>query len=604
MGATDFAVDLRDIRFILFEQLRIHERLPALPKYADYDKDFYDSILEEAAKIAIEVIAPINGPGDREGCHFDGDGNVTTPKGYKEAFELIAQGGWMGIAADPEYGGMGLPYSLSMPVEEMRTGACVAMSIYPGLTTGVANLLYHFGTDEMKDLYLPRLYAGDWAGTMLLTEAGAGTAVGDNRTRAIPTETDGVYHLEGEKIFISGGDQDLTENIIHLTLARVPNAPSGTRGLSIFIVPKFLPNPDGTLGERNDIKVVGIEEKMGIHGSATCSLALGSEGTCVGYRLGQEGEGMKIMFKLMNEARIMVGIQGLSAASPAYLNALDYAKERIQGTTLADRQDPDAPRVPIVRHPDVRRMLMTMKVLVETMRSFLYTTAYQHDIAENTDDDDERERMEDRVDLFTPICKAHCSDQGYLVTCTALQVLGGYGYIGEYPIEQYVRDSKISSIYEGTNGIQAMDLLGRKMQIKGGALYMGWLQDVSEELEKAEKTPFINEVKGLQNARNELSTTAMHLAKLAMSGETDEAMLHAYPFLTMFGHMELGIHALRQAITAQAALDEGSDDLNFYKGKILNLKFYVNNILPQVFSLGQTIRSKDTSSLDEALFGE
>ena len=288
MGATDYNVDLRDIQFVLFEELKIQETLARFEKYEDFDTDFYQSILDEATRIATEVLFPINGPGDREGCHFDGKGNVTTPGGYKEAWQVLADGGWIGINADPEYGGMGLPYTVGMAVGEIRTGAGVALSIYSGLTEGVANVMGQYADDDLREIYMPKLYSGEWAGTMLLTEAGAGSAVGENRCKAMPTDDDGVYLLEGEKIFISGGDNDFTENIIHLTLARTPGAPNGTRGLSIFVVPKFLVDEDGEIGERNDIKVVGIEEKMGIHGSATCTLALGADGPCLGYMLGEE----------------------------------------------------------------------------------------------------------------------------------------------------------------------------------------------------------------------------------------------------------------------------------------------------------------------------
>lgn len=604
MGSMGFNTDLRDIRFVLFEELKIQETLKGIPRFESFDIDFYNSILEEANRISHEVIAPINGPGDREGCHFDGQGNVTTPKGYKEAWNTLAEGGWFGINADPEYGGMGLPYTVGMPVGEVRTSACVALSIYCGLTEGVANLLRTFATDEIKSLFLPKLYAGQWAGTMLLTEAGAGSSVGDNRCRATPTEVDGEYLLEGEKIFISGGDQDLSENIIHVALARVPGAPSGTKGLSIFIVPKFWVNPDGSLGARNDIKVTGIEEKMGIHGSATCTIALGADGACRGIRIGAEGDGMRIMFKLMNEARIMVGVQGLSTSAPAYMTALAFAKERIQGTDLAELKNADAPRVAITRHPDVRRMLMTMKVLVETMRSLLSTTALHEDLAKYATDPKVRERSEELVELFTPICKAHCADMGFDVTRLAMQVLGGYGYCQEYPVEQYLRDNKISSIYEGTNGIQAMDLLGRKLRMKGGMIFMNWIQAVTKELNAAKGKGLDAEVAELSKAADTTGAAAMHLAQMAFQNKVHGAMLYASPFLTLMGTLILGIHALRQALVASEALAAGSPEVAFYKGKILNLKHYVSQILPSAVALSKTIRSTDESCLDPVLFAD
>lgn len=604
MSATEYSVDLRDIRFVLFEQLKIQEALRGIPAFQDYDQDFYNSILEEAYRIALEVIAPINVPGDREGCHFDGKGNVTAPKGYKEAWDVLAQGGWIGLTASQEHGGMGLPHAVGVPVGEIRTGACVALSIYCGLTEGVSNLLTQYSPDWMKPLYLPRLNGGTWAGTMLLTEAGAGSAVGDNRCKAFPTETPGVYRLEGEKIFISGGDQNFTENIIHIVLARVPNAPSGTKGLSIFAVPKYCVNEDGSLGEWNDIKVTGIEEKMGLHGSATCTLALGADSTCIGYRLGDENQGMKIMFELMNEARLMVGIQGLSAAAPAYQGALAYARERIQGTDVAEFKNADAPRVPIVRHPDVRRMLMTMKVLVETMRSLIYTTAFEGDLSRHEQNPKVRDRANEHVDLFTPICKAHCSDMGFDVTRLAIQVLGGYGYCQEYPTEQYMRDCKIGSIYEGTNGIQAIDLLGRKLQMKGGMLFMNWFQEVTGELKAAKGKGFDAEVAELEKAKETLGAAAMHLAQLSFQKKLHGAMLQASPFLNLFGIVVLGLHALRQALAANECLTAGTSEEGFYRGKVLNLKFYVANILPQAIALSKSIRSNDESCLDPTLFPE
>lgn len=603
MSATEFTTDLRDIEFVLFDQLGIQDNLSQFPRFADFDKETYASILQEGFKLSRDIIAPINKPGDREGCHFDSSGGtVTTPKGYQGAYDALREGGWVALTADPDWNGMGLPYVMETAVGELFTSACVAFSLYPGLSRGVANLLWNFGTEEMKTRYIPNLNSGKWAGTMLLTEAGAGSAVGDNRCKAFPTKTDRLYTLEGEKIFISGGEQDLTENIIHVVLARVPNAPAGTKGLSIFVVPKFLVNEDGSLGERNDIFCVGIEEKMGIHGSATCTLSLGSNVPCYGYRIGNENEGMRIMFFLMNEARLMVGLQGLATGAAAYYNSLDYAKERMQGPDIRRIAEGVTPSVPIVMHPDVRRMLMTSRVLVETMRSLLYTTTYRMDIAHNTQDPAEKARHANFVDLMVPICKAHCTDVGFEVTRLAMQVLGGYGFLSEFPVEQHMRDNKIASIYEGTNGIQAMDLLGRKLRIKNGALFMEWLEEFTKELDTAKGKGIDNEIKELEKARDTLGAAAMHLAQLAFGGNLASAMLHACNFLTAFGTVVLGQQALLQASTAIRMLAAGEGEQRHLKGKLLNLKFYVANLLPQATALSRVIRSGDESCLDELLF--
>jgi hypothetical protein len=605
LSATEYTLDLRDIRFVLFEQLKVDESLKNVPRYADFDRDLYDTMLESAADLSRNVLAPLNKVGDRVGCRLDGDGNVTTPPGYKEAYHAIAEAGLVASGMSPDWGGVGLPHAIDVSMHEMLTGSCTAFNIYTGLTRAAANLLAaHFTPDWLRSLLVPRLVGGQWAATMCLTEAGAGSAVGDNRCRAEPTGQDGVYKLTGEKIFISGGDNDITENIVHLVLARVPDAPAGTRGLSIFIVPKFHFDENGVLGARNDVKVVGIEHKMGINGSATCTLALGANGPCTGWRLGKEGQGMEIMFHMMNEARIGVGIQALSTASTSYLNAVAYAKDRVQGSSVENMRDGDAPRVTINKHPDVRRMLMTMKVSVETMRSLVYSVANRLDRAEHGKED-EREYLLGLVELMTPIVKAHCSDVGFDVCTTALQVYGGYGYTGEYPVEQNVRDSKITSIYEGTNGIQAMDLLGRKMRKGNGALFMTWLNECNLELELAKATHKLDEeVSGLERARDQLGQTAMYLGGLGMQGNVKGAMVQSYPYLTLFGTVVLGLHAVWQARVALAALDANPSDADaaFYRGKVLNARFYVKNILPRATALAKSIQAGDESCLTEGLF--
>ncbi|MCB9778179.1 MAG: acyl-CoA dehydrogenase [Alphaproteobacteria bacterium] len=605
MSATAFTADLRDIKFVLFEQLDIDQQLAKFDKFKDFDKDTYEAMMEEAYKLASEVVAPLNAVGDHVGCTLDGEGNVTTPPGYKQAWDTLAEGGWMTLGAPAEFGGMGLPHVIDAMINELFAGASMAFTMYPGLTKAAANLLTEHCPAWARDIVIPRMYSGEWGGTMCLTEAGAGTSVGDNRAKATPAGEDGLYLLEGEKVFISSGDHDLAENIIHLVLARTPGAPAGTKGISIFLVPKFLFDADGNLGERNGAKVEKIEEKMGIHGSATCVISLGADRPCKGWLIGNENEGMKIMFLMMNEARIGVGIQGLATAAAAFQNAKAYAADRVQGTAVADFANPEAKPVTINQHPNVRRMLMTQKVLVETMRSLVYTVGLAHDVAQATEDPATRASLLKKVELLTPIVKAHCSEMGYLSCTLAVQTYGGYGYIKEYPVEQLLRDNKITSIYEGTNGIQAMDLLGRKMRMEGGGVFMAWLQDCGAEIERCKAIPSLADAAAaLEKAHGHLGATAMHLGGLGMQGKLETAMLYASPFLEMYGTVVLGRHSLEQARIAQAALDAGAtgDDARFYRGKILNATFYASNLLPKAISLGKTIQTSDESCLDEILF--
>ncbi len=607
MSATEYNVNLRDIRFVLFEQLAVQESLKSVARYAEFDRDTYETMLDAAAEMAKDTLWPINRTGDRTGCKLDADGNVTTPAGYRDAYRAVSEAGLIAPAFSPEVGGIGLPHAVDAAMGEMLTGACVAFSIYTGLSRAAANVLQQdFVPDWIREVAVPKLTSGEWAGTMCLTEAGAGSAVGDNRAKALPVAgEEGKYTLTGEKIFISGGDNDMTSNLVHLVLARAPDAPPGTKGLSIFMVPKFLFDASGAVGERNGAKVVGIEHKMGINGSATCTVALGAESPCYGWRLGTEGQGMAIMFQMMNEARIGVGVQSVSTASAAYLNALSYAKERVQGSAVEAFREADPPRLTINKHPDVRRMLMTMKVQVETLRSLIYSVANRLDRAEHGDPA-EKEYLLGLVELMTPIVKAHGSDIGFDVCTTAVQCFGGYGFTQEYPVEQFVRDSKINSIYEGTNGIQAMDLLGRKMRTGSGKLFMLWLDECNKELEAARATNAMNDEASLvEKARDQLGQAAMHLGALGMQGNLRGAMVQSYPFLTMFGTVVLALHALWQARVAHAALAKGdvsAEDAAFYKGKIANLKFYTKNILPKATALGKAIQNSDDSCLDEGLF--
>ncbi|MEQ1564295.1 MAG: acyl-CoA dehydrogenase [Myxococcota bacterium] len=598
-----FGVDLEDIKFVLFEQLEVDREYADIPKYAGFDRQIYEATLDEAARIATEVLAPINTSGDRTGCKLDSDGNVSTPEGYREAWKLVSEGGWIAVSAPTEVGGVGMPQVLGMSVVEMFIGAAMAFEMYPGLTAGAARVLAKYGPEGKRESWATKMFTGVWAGTMCLTEAGAGSDVGENRCRATPSEAEpGTYLLEGEKIFISGGDHDLTENIVHLVLARTPDSPPGTKGLSLFAVPKFLVNEDLSLGARNGAFVTKIEEKMGIHGSSTCVLELGGRGACRAWLVGNEHEGIKIMFNMMNEARIGVGAQGVAISAAATHYAITYAKDRLQGSSTANLRDAAAPRVAITQHPDVRRMLMTMKVYTETMRSMLYRLGHRHDVAEDDSVEAEKRRKYiERVELLVPILKAQCTDLGFESAVLAVQVLGGYGFIGEYPVEQLVRDAKITSLYEGTNGIQAMDLLGRKLRQNGGALFMDWMQDGIKECALAKEEGFGPEADALEKAINASGAAAMHLGAMTMQAKLDGALLQAYPLLQMMGWIHLGLEALNQARVAKKRIAAEGETAH-RKGKLLNLKFFVANLLPMAVGLGKRIQSGDDSALDPSLF--
>ncbi len=598
--STPFRVDLEDLEFIFFEQLRAHERLAQFEPYAGLDADTYKATFAEAARMATTVLAPINRVGDREGCKLDGDGNVTTPTGYRAAWRQMAEGGWIAPSAPEELGGPGLPRCVTMAVNDMFDAACCAFMMYPGLTAAAGRMVRAFGPEATRDLVARRLFTGQWSGTMCLTESGAGSSVGDNRARATPSDEPGVFLLEGEKIFISGGDNDLVENIVHLVLARTPDSPAGTKGLSLFMVPKFMFDAQGKLGARNGAKVVGIEHKMGINGSATCTLALGAEGPCKGWLVGREREGIALMFNMMNEARIGVAGQGTAMAGAAYTYAVQYARERVQGTKLTKR-DSDAERVNITAHPDVRRMLMTLKVIAETTRAACIRMVYLHDIARNTTDEDERKRCENKQEILIPVLKAHCTDLGFEMAALAVQVYGGYGYLGEYPVEQLVRDAKIQSIYEGTNGIQALDLVGRKLRAQGGAVFMAWMAEAQAELAAATQEGLASQADAIGKALAQLGACAMHLGKTAGGGNVDGAFIYAVPLLRMLGTIQLAFEALEQARVAKRAIAAGRETA-LLRGKLLNLDFYVNHILPQAIALAKTVQSADESCLDPSLF--
>ncbi len=612
MANVFYPMNMRDIRFVLYEQLGI-DRLCKYDKFKDFSKETFDMVLEEAGKIAGEVIAPLCSISDKQGCTFD-KGKVKTPDGFQEAFKKYAEGGWIGASVEAEDGGQGLPESLTVAAKELVTGACCAMNTYSDLTNGCANLIRSFGRPEQKELFLGKMYGGQWTGTMCLTEPQAGSFLADVKTLA--KKRGDHYLIQGTKIFITAGDHDLAENIIHAVLARTENAPAGTRGLSLFIVPKIRVNPDGSLGEPNDVNCGGIEHKMGLKGSATATLNFGDEGKCQGVLLGQEFQGIQLMFQMMNEARLNVGLQGFAMGNAAYLHALKYAKERVQGVDPKTAKDPSASRVTIIKHPDVRRMLITMKAYAEGLRALIYRGAYYADLAKVAPDPQEKEFCQNMVDLLIPIIKGYSTDIAFRLTEWAIQVHGGYGYCGEYPVEQLCRDVKITSIYEGTNGIQAMDLVGRKLSLKKGALFMSWGNEVNGFIEKHRAHPaFGPAIIQLEQAKNTLFNIATHFAKVTAAGDPVYPMLQASPFLEMFGEVELAYLLLQQAVIAgekldaifqkagaateeaQARIIDETADAAFYSGKIHGAEFFVNNILPKVQSTATTILNANRSAL-------
>ena len=572
--------DRRDVDFVLHEQLDI-ARVSKHEAFAEFNRKTIDLIVTEARNLAIKEILPTREIGDREGTRFE-NGQVTVPKEFHKAYDLFVQGEWLAMTEDPEWGGQGMPRTVALSAGDYFNAANYAFMMYPGLTHGAGKLVEAFGTDKLKKTFLKKMYTGKWTGTMLLTEPEAGSDVGALTTIAIRNE-DGTYNITGSKIFISSGDHDLSENIIHPVLARIEGAPDGTKGISLFLVPKIWVNEDGSLGEANDVVCTGTEEKMGIHGNSTCSLTLGGKGNCRGMLLGEENKGMRAMFLMMNEARLLVGLQSLSCASASYLNAINYARERIQGKNLMSFMDKNASSVPIIQHPDVRRQLLTMKAYVEGMRSLLYYVAFCDDMIEISDDEVEISKYKGLVDILIPLAKGYVSDHAYDVCNIGMQVYGGYGYIKEYPQEQLVRDCRITMIYEGTNGIQAMDLLGRKLGMNEGKPIMDLLGEVQSVIAMAQAIPSLTDLAGrLTETVNKLGEVAMHMGKTAMSEKALDAFAFAYPFMEVMGDVAMAWMLLWRASIAAKRLEKGAKkkDQAFYKGQTRSAEFFIHSILP------------------------
>jgi len=569
---SHFKVNERDIFFILKDQLN-YGTLCQLERYRDLDEETLDMLVTEAIKFAGGVLAPLQEIGEAWGVKFQ-DGQVRCAPQFKEALKIYGENGWIAAARNTTYGGQGFPHMMRIVINDQMYGAAQAFNMTPSLTHGAAHLIESFATEDLKALFVPKMYGGIWAGTMCLTEPSAGSNLAALRTTAVP-EGD-HFKIKGKKIFISSGDHDLAENIIHLLLARIQGAPEGVKGISLFIVPKIRVNPDGSLGEPNDVVTAAVEKKMGLHASPTCALNFGDNDSCIGYLCGEPNRGLPHMFQMMNQARINTGVTAMTLASLAYRHALSYAKERVQGHALAGRK---TGYVPIIDHPDVRRMLLWMKATVEGMRSMVYSGAFWSDLALELKEGEEKRHYQALLDFMTPIIKAYCSDMGFRVCETAIQVLGGYGYCAEYHVEQYLRDAKIASIYEGTNGIQSMDLMGRKMRIQNGAPFTAYRQELEKFLRQTENHTVIGEpVHHLGHAAERLFQVAGEIAELNQSDPLKWAS-ETYPMLLSFGDVTMVWLLLDMARIAQEAMDSGGES-EFYMGKVLQASYYAGVTLP------------------------
>jgi alkylation response protein AidB-like acyl-CoA dehydrogenase len=590
-----YTAPLRDMRFVLHE---LHDSAaPTQP--TQITTELADSILEEAAKVIRSLLLPLNASGDAEGCHYE-NGAVRTPRGFKEAYKAFTEGGWGALNADPAYGGQGLPPSLGMLVEEMICGSNLSFGLYPGLSHGAYLALKSHGSEALKELYLPKLVDGSWAGTMCLTEAHCGTDLGLLRTKAVP-QADGSFQLSGSKTFISAGEHDLTENIIHLVLARLPDAPAGVAGVSLFVVPKFVPNADGTIGTRNGVTCGGIEHKLGIKASATCQINFDA---ATAWLVGEPHKGMRAMFVMMNSERLSVGIQGLGVGEAAYQSATAYARERLQGRSLAGAQRSDKSADPIIVHPDVRRMLMTMRAYNEGCRALGVWVANALDRMERSKDSAEAEAAADFVALLTPVVKALFTDLGFESTNLALQVHGGHGYIVENGMEQLLRDARIAMIYEGTNGVQALDLVGRKLPANMGRSLRRFFHPVAKFIAAHEREPQIGTLVQAFAASFGALQVATALVIRTGSVDPEEAGAAATDYLRLFGLVALGFMWIRMAKVAVDAVPGTEQDAAFYRAKRATATFYIQRILPQAGALLHAIQAGKASitALEEAAF--
>ncbi|SHL07730.1 acyl-CoA dehydrogenase C-terminal domain-containing protein [Halomonas caseinilytica] len=582
----DYQAPLRDLRFVMDEMLDYPTHYAGLPGGEEATPDVVGAILEEGARFAREELLPLNQSGDLEGCLLEG-GEVKTPKGFKEAYHRYVEGGWPGLAADPEQGGQGLPPSLAMVLSEMICATNLAWGMYPGLSHGAADALRHHGTEAQKDTYLTKLVEGVWTGTMCLTEPHCGTDLGLIKTRAVPNDDDS-YTISGTKIFISAGDHDLAENIVHLVLAKLPDAPAGSKGISLFVVPKFMPDADGNPGERNGVSCGSLEHKMGIHGNATCVMNFDG---AQGFLVGKPHKGLACMFTMMNAARIGVGIQGLGLTEASFQNALAYARERLQMRALSGAKAEDKPADPIIVHPDVRRMLLTQKAFAEGGRMLVLYTAQMVDLVERSDDADRREQAETLLGLLTPIVKAFLTEVGFEATNEGVQVFGGHGFIQEWGMEQLVRDARITRLYEGTTGIQALDLLGRKVLMSQGETLKVFTKEIHKFCQAEEGNPAMAEfVRPLAKLNTEWGELTMSVGMKAMN-DREEVGAASVDYLMYAGYVTLAYLFARAVKHAQAALEAGTDDAAFYRAKINTARFYYERLLPRTRAHAQMVQA-------------
>jgi alkylation response protein AidB-like acyl-CoA dehydrogenase len=573
----DFKINPKDIFFILKEQLD-YGSLCELPRYAELNEKALDLMVNEAIAFAKGVIAPLNEAGESQALTFE-NGAVTCPPGFREAFKRYGRDGWTAASRDIEFGGQGFPLMMRIVINDFMYGACQSFNMAPSLTSGAAHLIESFATHELKRLYVPRMYDGTWSGTMCLTEPDAGSNLAEIQTTAF--REDDHFRIKGSKIFISWGEHDIADNIIHLVLAHIEGAPPGVQGISLFIVPKYRLNPDGTPGRPNDVVCTRIEDKLGLHASPTAALAFGSRDDCIGFLCGQENQGLAHMFQMMNAARINTGVSGMALASAAYQTALAYAKERRQGRDLIGRK---AGNVPIIDHPDIRRMLLWMKAVVDGMRSMIYTGAFWSDIALASSDAGRGEHYTHLVDFMTPIIKAYCSDMGFRICETAMQCLGGYGYCKDYPIEQYLRDAKIMSLYEGTNGIQSMDLMGRKLQVKNGACFAAFREEIEGFCSAHRMDAEIGDrVRALEGVAQRLWSA---VGEMVARQKTDPLLWAAstYPALVAFGEVTMAWRLLDMARIVKADAGKKGRKYDFHRGKMLQAKYFVDTTLPHTLA--------------------
>ncbi|WP_340314747.1 acyl-CoA dehydrogenase C-terminal domain-containing protein [Rhizorhabdus argentea] len=594
-----YEVPLRDMRFVLHELFDDADGFGGIPAHAEFTPDLIDAVIDEAARLAQDVLLPLNASGDLEGCTWE-NGVVRTPAGFKEAYAQFRDGGWCALANDPKWGGQGLPETVNKLVEEMISAANVSFGLYPGLTHGGTTALKSHATPELQERFLPNMVAGVWSGTMCLTEPHCGTDLGLLRTKAVPQD-DGSYKVTGNKIFISAGDHDLTENIIHLVLARPPDAPKGVKGISLFVVPKYLPKPDGSVGPSNGVSCTGIEHKMGIKASATCQMSFDDS---TGWLVGEPNQGLAAMFTMMNTERVSVGVQGLGIGTAAYQSAVAYAKDRVQGRALSGPKRPDLAADPIIVHPDVRRMLMTMRAYSEGGRALSIWIARALDAERHSPDPEVRQRAEDLTALMTPVVKALLTDFGHEAAQLGVQVYGGHGYIREHGVEQYARDARIAMIYEGTNGVQALDLVGRKLPAHGGRYLRAFFHPVSEFIEQHKAVPGMEKmIDGLEKAFGALQLATATIAQKGMA-DPEEAGAASTDYLRLLGLVAIAYLFARSAKVAGMKTMMGQDPDGFYAAKLVTVRFFYERILPQAAGLFSAIKAGKRSMMDmpEAAF--